>query len=417
MVMIDGFRPKRRVTSLHPADKAIFDEHMRERFVPPEEVAAAEEQQPGQGTASGLVPGAPTPPKRSLKAWWSNLGKNRKLAITGAAALLTAGIVVGAYFLFFAPSPKPVVVAPPPKKAQVVVPPKPTTVASNLSGLQVDPSVNDRPVTGIMMENSVLARPQSGLNQASVVFEAVAEGGITRFLTLFQDTQPDYIGPVRSVRPYYIRWALGFDAAIAHAGGSKEGLDDMKAWSVKDLNDSSAYFMRISDRAAPHNLYTSIAKLNAYEAAKGYGTAHFTSLVRKAESASKTPTARAINFNISGADFAVHYDYNATTNSYDRSEGGAKHIDQRSGAQLSPKVVVALIMPQGKADIYTTYETIGSGIAYIFQDGGATQVTWHKDSNAGQFTFTDANGQAVGLNPGQTWFTALGAVNLVSYSP
>ncbi|MCP5939883.1 DUF3048 domain-containing protein, partial [Klebsiella pneumoniae] len=86
--------------------------------------------------------------------------------------------------------------------------PKPTTVANTLTGLQVAPDVNQRPVTGVMIENSTDARPQSGLDQAGVVFEAIAEGGITRFLALFQDTQPDYVGPVRSSRPYYVQWAL-----------------------------------------------------------------------------------------------------------------------------------------------------------------------------------------------------------------
>src|SRR6185369_4571690 len=162
---------------------------------------------------------------------------------------------------------------PPPvvKAKKVVPPPAPTTEASKLQGIQVGFDVNKRPVNAVMIENSEFARPQSGLDQAGVVFEAVAEGGITRFLTLFQDTNTAYLGPVRSVRPYYIQWALGFDAAIAHVGGSPEALSAMKSWSVKDLDQfaNGSYFQRVNNRDAPHNVYTSTDQLHALESKKG----------------------------------------------------------------------------------------------------------------------------------------------------
>jgi hypothetical protein len=409
-----------RPNNLHPHDAKlaadmIIGDHSRDKFKPPQVVADEEEQT--NNTAGKILLPEHTK-KHSVKDWWQGLNTKQKALFTGGAALVVAGAIIGSYFLFFQEAPKaPVAQTPTPQAKTPEAPPAPTTVASNLSGLQVEPAVNDRPVTAIMIENSMDARPQSGLNQASVVFEAVAEGGITRFLTLFQDTAPDYIGPVRSVRPYYIQWALGFDAAIAHAGGSAQALTNLQQWGAKDLNHSSDYFWRVDSRAAPHNLYTSIAKLREYEAKKGYGKAAFTALVRKAESPAATPTARSIDFNISSATFNVHYDYDTATNSYKRSEGGKPHTDQKSGAQLTPKTVVALVMPQGKNDIYTTYQTIGSGAAFIFQDGTVTQATWHKDSNTAQFTFTDASGQALGLNPGQTWFTALGGSDRVIYKP
>jgi len=389
-------------------------------FVPPTEVASAEEQQGSKGTAGSLPPeGPPKKKRRSVGEWFKALSGKQKLLITLATVVVVSGATVGAYFAFFnkQPAPAPIVAK---KVERKVVPPQPTTVASNLTGLQVDPSVNERPVTGIMIENSTDARPQSALSQAGVVFEAIAEGGITRFLTLWQDTEPDYIGPVRSVRPYYIQWAMGFDAAIAHVGGSPDGLAAMKSWHAKDLDQfaGAAYFWRISQRAAPHNMYTSIAKLREYENKKGYGKSSFTAFVRKAKEApSSTPTARNINFNISSATYNVHYEYDQATNSYKRSEGGAPHLDQSTNAQLSPKVVVALVMPQGLDGKYTTYQTIGSGQVLIFQDGTVTTGTWKKDSNNANFSFTDANGSAIGLNPGQTWLTALGGTDRISYTP
>lgn len=298
---------------------------------------------------------------------------------------------------------------------------QPTTVASALSGLPVDPAINQKTVTGVMIENSPQARPQAGLGQAGVVFEAIAEGGITRFLALFQDTAPDNIGPIRSARPYYAQWALGFDAAYAHVGGSPKALANIKEWGVRDLDQfhNAGAYHRIGSRAAPHNMYSSIPKLNELENSKGFTTSKFTGFQRKKEAPSKTPDARIINLNISGPMYNVQYDYTAATNSYNRNQAGGPHTDTNTNAQISPKVVVALVMPYSlESDGYhSAYNTLGTGTVYIFQDGKVTTGQWSKADNKSQFKFTDANGKIIKLNPGQTWLTAVGATNKVTYTP
>lgn len=297
----------------------------------------------------------------------------------------------------------------------------PLTVPSTLSGLLVNPSLNQEPVTGIMIENSEDARPQSGLSSASVVFEAIAEGGITRFLALFQDTAPDNVGPIRSARPYYVQWALGFDAGYAHVGGSPEAIADIRDWGVRDLDQfyNSGSYHRISSRAAPHNVYTAITTLNQLEASKGYTSSNFTGFIRKAEASSKAPTVNTINFNISGPLYNVAYTYNAATNSYLRSEGGQAHIDANTGAQISPKVVIGLVMPYSLESDgqHSVYSTIGSGPAYFFQDGMLIIGQWSKPSSVSQFVFTDSAGVVVKLNPGQTWITALANTTDITYTP
>lgn len=303
-------------------------------------------------------------------------------------------------------------------------PPKPTTVASTLSGLQVDPAINDRPVTAVMIENSPDARPQSGLDQAGVVFEAIAEGGITRFLALYQDTAPDYLGPVRSVRPYYLQWLHGFDAAVAHVGGSPQALADIKAWGVKDLDQfaNSGSYTRISSRYAPHNVYTSIANLNGIEAKKGYGASRFTGFPRKPDTPSKQPDARTIDLAISSGLYNSHFDYDPANNRYIRSQGGAPHMQlNRDGTQvqITPRVVIALTMQKGVEpdDLHTAYTTIGSGAMYVFQDGIMQQGTWSKTAGASQFTFADAQNKPLKLNAGQTWITVLDSPAKVSAKP
>lgn len=350
--------------------------------------------------------------------------KKKRLVILGViAAVIGLGGGGGCFVLLQSYHPKVIPAVLPSHK---YTPPQPTTVASALSGLPVDPNVNKRPVTAVMIENSLDARPQSGLDQANVVFEALAEGGVTRFMALFQDTQPDYIGPVRSARPYYIQWLLGFDAAYAHVGGSPDALSDINAWHVKDLNqfyNSSAY-QRISSRYAPHNVYTSIAQLNQIETNKGFTSSSFTGFARKKEAPSKTPNATSIDLTFSGFYYNAHFDYNASTNSYDRSEAGAKHMELHkdgSRVQVSPKAVVAMVTPlsQGALDssgaYYSNYNPIGSGPIIVFQDGVAQTGTWNKSSNNSQIVFMDASGQPLKLNPGQTWISAVSTASNVTY--
>lgn len=309
--------------------------------------------------------------------------------------------------------------------AKPKAPPKPTTVPSDLSGLPVAPALNQLPVTGVMIENSTDARPQSGLGQAMVVFEAVAEGGVTRFLALFQDTSPSNVGPIRSARPYYIQWDLGFDAPYAHVGGSPDGLADIKAWGVKDLDEfaNGGSYHRISTREAPHNVYTAISTLNQLETSKGYLHSSFTGFSRKAAAPAKTPTAGNINLTLSGPLYNAQYTYMASTNSYNRSEGGAPQIDANTNQQIAPTVVIAMVVPesQGALDAtgayYSNYNVIGSGVAYVFQDGTLTTGTWSKTASNAQLTFTDASGKTIKLDPGQTWLTAVTSTSDVTYTP
>lgn len=345
--------------------------------------------------------------------------KKQWIIFSVIAVLFLGGIGFATYYLFIRDDAKPVVTKKKeeePKKET----PAPVPLYASLTGLPIaDATVNDRPVTAIMIENSQDARPQSGLNKAGVIFEAVAEGGITRFLTLWQDTESDYIGPVRSVRPYYVQWLRGFDAAVAHVGGSGQALAMLKESGAKDLDqfaNSSAYW-RVSNRYAPHNMYTSIAKLREVEAKKGYGKSSYTAFPRKDDTPNAQPNAKTIDFNISGAIYNSHYDYDAASNTYKRSEGGKPHTDEKSSEQLSPKVVVALVMPQGKNGIYTTYNTIGGGQALVFQDGIVTTGTWAKSGDTSQFVFKDSAGAEIKFNRGQTWFTVLGSADRAAYHP
>jgi hypothetical protein len=354
---------------------------------------------------------------------WYNLTRQEQWVLFGGLLALFIGILLASYFLVFKTDKVPL--APVQKKA----PPAITTVAAPLTGLQIDPALAKRPVTAIMVENSLDARPQSGLQDAGVVYEAIAEAGITRFMGLFQDTRPGYIGPVRSLRPYYIDFATPWDASIAHVGGSPDALAQIRNGG-KDLDQffNSGAYWRQNTRDAPHNVYTSFDGLDALNLSKGYIASSPHGWPHKADKKLATPSAKTIDLAISSGDFNVHYDYDATSNSYLRSEGGKPHIVTASagdniGVQLKPKVVIALVLPLGRGELdasgayYSDYTVSGSGNAYIFQDGGVTQAIWSKADRGSQFTFKDASGNEIKLNAGQVWLSALSADNQVQYTP
>jgi hypothetical protein len=290
--------------------------------------------------------------------------------------------------------------------------PEPIVYFSPLTGRIVDSEIATKaPVTGVMIENSPDARPQSGLKNSGVVFEAIAEGGITRFLVLYQNEKPQIIGPVRSLRLYDVDWLAAFDASIAHVGGSASALREIRNGTYRDLDQffNSSYYWRSTDRYAPHNVYTNFEKLDALNSAKGYNSSSFTGFPRADGAPSQVLDATNIFVTISSDLYNHSYAFDATTNTYIRSQAGAKHADREDG-QIAPSVVIVMkvnqttVFEDGNREQITT---IGSGEAYIFQNGTVTSGTWHKDSLKGQIYYKDSTGTPVSLNRGQTWITAV----------
>ena len=377
-------------------------------FKSPEEVAQAEDKL--EGEEQNPQPSVNSEkPKKPRKFWSKNLTKKQKIMLTVLLVVILLGLLFAAWSWKNKKMPaatnEPVAV----KEEEPVK----TTEPSKLSGREVALDVNKRQVVGVMIENSPDARPQSGLRDASVVFEAIAEGGVTRFLALFQDTQPDYVGPIRSARPYYIDWVMGFDGAYAHVGGSPDALQAIKSLGTKDLDQFSnaGSYQRVSNRYAPHNVYTSLAKLTELAASKGWRESTFTGFAAKADGPAPTPTIRTIDVSMSGFLYNPHWDYDQASNSYVRSQGGKPHTDEKSGQAIAAKTVIIIVTQKGvMADRYhTTYATNSSGKAYIFQDGIMVEATWIKKDTKSQIVFEDTAGKEIALNAGQRWITVVGA--------
>lgn len=408
--MNDDFRPLRPRPSVTPVPQRQKPTHTTNDIsfkLPPPSAEA-----PPRPTFTH--PGKPHK-KGGLLHKLRHLSRKQIIIISVVLGLIVAGALIWWFAIRKKPeAPKP---TPPPAAKVEEAPPQPTTVASRLTGVQIPPEENNLPVTGVMIENSPDARPQSGLFSAGVVYEAIAEGGITRFLTLFMEAKPDYIGPVRSVRPYYLDFLVPYDAPIAHAGGSGQALAEIRAQGIKDFDHgaNASTFWRVNTRFAPHNLYTSREKLLQLHNAKGVNTSSFNGFARKADKPSATPNARSIDLTISSPLYNPHFEYDAPTNSYLRSEGGKPHMDERAGKQINPKVIVAIVTSHSYAGIYSVYGTTGSGKAYFFQDGAITEGVWEKKDRKSQYKFGDANGSPQGLNAGQTWVTMITSPSAIKH--
>jgi len=347
--------------------------------------------------------------------------KKKKLLIAaGLMTIITIGIVVAWYVLS---SKKPTIVnriKPKVKKEAV----KPKTLPSPLTGVEVAPELAQRPVVAVMIENLYPdARPQSGLSSAGVVYETLAEGGITRYQAFFGDTYPSDLGPVRSLRAHYLRWGLEYDAPVVHAGGSADALDLITPLGMKNLDQfyNGAYFRRITKRYAPHNLYTTGVLLEQLVAARGFNTTPtFTPWPRKDDAKSATPTAATITVDPSYVDYRSSYTYDPATNSYARFIRGVADIDAATNTQIKPKNVIVLkasvTYAPNRVGKQTTYiQTVGSGTGYVFMDGAVQAITWRKTSDKARTELLDVSGAPIKLNRGQSWVCVIPTEKSVTY--
>ena len=304
------------------------------------------------------------------------------------------------------------------------------------------------------------ARPQAGLTQAGVVFEAIAEAGITRFAAIYQDPTSAVIGPIRSLRIYYLQWDTPFDCTIVHAGGAADALQAVAAGGYKDLSENYTYMYRGTYGARLwNNLFTTAAYLKQYSMDYGYDTSEINGFARmtpeesnaaradtlaaekldivrpaNGDTSALIDTVNSIDLNYaSSANFNVHYDYNTETNTYLRSyaSGKAHEVyecdavdlgeknpeDVCSLTQLNPAVVVAMMVKERRAsdNYHEDITTIGTGDAYIFQNGIAIKGTWAKGDINQQIKFFDENGEEVALAPGQTFISAVPEYGGVEY--
>jgi hypothetical protein len=277
-------------------------------------------------------------------------------------------------------------------------------------------------VVSVKIENSPAARPQTGLDKADVVYEVIAEGGITRFHALFQSQVPKVAGPVRSCRPPDLYIIQQYRSLLAHVGGPRRVRDILAADKTK-YNDMDQFFnpasyYRVSTRAAPHNMYMDITKLRGFATSKrGYpATETITGLEFARASATATPAVTQITAPVSPSNKS-QWKYNKTTRLYARSINGVPHKDAVTGKQLTARNVIVLwakITPYpGDKKNVVDIKLTGSGRASVFIGGQRIDGTWEAGTGAPPI-FKSADGKPIKLDPGNTWIQVMGTTQNIS---
>jgi hypothetical protein len=277
----------------------------------------------------------------------------------------------------------------------------------------------------VMVDNWLDARPQYGLDRAEIVYEALVEYGITRFMAVYWRNDAEVIEPVRSARTQFLPLALELGAVYAHVGAAAEGgpadaTSQMREWGVHEVDEveGETVIKRDPKRQAPHNAYTSTDALRAHARQKGWnGPATVVPWPFKADGGTAAPALNAVemDFDVTGTHkgaFTVRWEYDAATNRYLRSQAGAPHVDARSEAQLAAKNViiqVAVVKTDVDRDRHVLYDLEGTGKALVLLDGRAITATWQKDSRTGRTRYLDAEGREIPLNRGTTWVELLPA--------
>jgi hypothetical protein len=270
----------------------------------------------------------------------------------------------------------------------------------------------------VVIENQIDARPQNGLASADAVYEALAEGGITRYLAMYlTNSSPITVGPIRSVRTYFLDWLEEYDGLAAHVGGNMDALDRIGPEGVKDLDQFylGATYERSGDRLAPHNVYTNTDRLWAAATKKGYtGAAQFRSWLFKNEATpSARPSQQLLRLGFLGSSsYKVSWTYDQASNQYLRTVGGVDDLDRNSNSRVAAKTVVVEVIPMQTGLTRINEQTIimndtGAGKAYVFTDGVVTEGTWSKKSRTDRTTFWDKNDKEIPFNRGPIWIEVI----------
>lgn len=311
----------------------------------------------------------------------------------------------------------------------VEVSPTAITLPADLSVIPlVRGQVTQRPFA-MMVDNHPDAYPQSGLNRASIVIEALAEYGITRYLAIFPGNltaDERVLGPVRSARDYYVQWAMGFGAFYLHAGGSPTGLalaeSSPAIVNVDALRaDGENNFFRIetATRFAPHNLYTTGKNLRALGSTDtGYNRSDVGYQYALPMGVEQRGPASSFSYYFEYADQPVGWTYDPVSNNYFRTRSGSPAIDEVSQAQIATQNVVIIEVPQasieGDEKGRIEQKVIGSGKGVFYHDGIREEITWQKNSAEAPLVFYTTAGKEVYFTAGQIWVSAIPSLDHIS---
>ncbi len=280
----------------------------------------------------------------------------------------------------------------------------------------VDVNSKTRPYA-VMINNNHAAWPQCGLQDAYLVYEIIAEGGITRMMALYKDVYPEKIGSVRSARHYFIDYAEENDAIYIHWGGSPQAYS--RLGSVDDLDgialENVVFFRdRTLNRAYEHTGFANLEKIKEYSEDKGY-TRDTTKDLLLNYSAEEVDLSS--NIQAKAADkitlkysyyHTTSYEYDAENKVYKRSMSGEANVDLETGEQYTAKNIIVYkvrnyTLNDGENKGRQELDNIGSGTGYYISKGYSVPITWEKSTHSGQTVYKYENGEEITVNDGNTF--------------
>jgi DUF3048 family protein len=310
--------------------------------------------------------------------------------------------------------------------------PAPTPpVLAPLTGRPVSAAVAAQRAIAVMIDDHSAARPQSGFNAASIVWQAPAEGGIPRYMLIFQETMPAAVGPVRSAREYYIEWAAEWRAMYVHSGGSPQALTTLRAkgqgqwvYNADEFRWGNNYLWRIRERFAPHNVYSDAEHLRALAKRLGADDTPMTAVWSFGPDAPLAQRPRGGSIATAYRANRIGYTYDRRTNSYPRSvTGAAPQIDAADGKRVAPKNVIVMLVHFGPLnDGHPNKKrleagNVGNGVAWIATNGRTVTGTWRKASITAPTLFFGPDGKPVSLTVGQTFIQVMPLGTKVTIRP
>lgn len=349
--------------------------------------------------------------------------------------------------------------APPPTLAQPATATLPPTIAATplpdgvflltaadfgtdrnpLTGEQVaDPSVLLRRPMAVKISNAPpsYVRPQSGLNDADIVYEHIAEATITRLTAIFYGRTPATIGPIRSARLIDLEIPAMYDAALFFSGASTGVNQRLFSSDFADrvMRSNELGYYRTGDTSKPyeHTLYGDPVQFWQGLTNKGLNTPPVFSTYMSFSSTPPTGGTPATNITLDYQWETVNWQYDAAANHYLRWSAGVPHLDGNTNEQVHARNIVvvfanhvedATICEQITNGVCTWLslqaQIWGSGRVVIFRDGQMYEGTWTRTNRSDMLTFTDASGNPLPLQIGNSWFQmmSLAYVNPLTVTP
>lgn len=291
-------------------------------------------------------------------------------------------------------------------------------VQSSLSGEWVSEKVEAKRPYAVMINNIEYAfQHQKGTSKADIIYEALAEGGITRMLAIYQDpSKVKVIGSVRSARHYYVQFASEWNAIYCHFGQTKYATQKINALKTNNLSGLSAIgslvYSRDTSLSAPHNVFTSGKKLQ-----KGAKKLKYT-LKQDSDQTAEHFTFHEVDTDLENGDKAkkitlpfsaystCQLKYNAKKKKYFKYEYGQKQMDVYYKKQLSFKNIIIQLVEESDID-HNGYQTMelsnNTGKGYYITNGKVQKITWKRKESGNTMIYKDSDGNTLKINPGKTY--------------